>query len=373
MGKMEQFSEAACWLALTYASGMKLARVKAIVAAWCLEGGQPLAGLFELSPADLSDRLDISVEEGEQVIAAGARLAEQATWLAQLESESTQLITRADPRYPRALLDWMPVALQPLLLFCRGDLDMLRRPSAAVIGMQDAGTVEIGFARDLATLLAEEGLTVVSGLGKGVGQTAFDAAVASEGGEAVGVLPMGINAFPGVPGIWGRGNAPPEPGQILLVSPFHPEAKFSETQAIARNKLMVGLADAVFVVAAGETGMTREAADEALRLGKTVYVWDKDPAMGPAGAGNQPLIQAGGLPFTAVPEILDAVEAIVATALERMEAAEPSPDTQPPLTTQIQETSAAYDSQAVLELLSKTGQVPEVLARRLRKGSENTS
>lgn len=370
---MGQASEAACWLALTYASGLKLARVKTIVVAWCLERGQPLAGLFELPPAELADRLGISVAEGTQVIAAGARLAEQATWLAQLERDGVQLMTRTDPRYPVGLVRWLPLVMQPLLLFCRGDVTLLSHPSAAIIGARDAGEESLGLARELATLLAEEGLVLVSGLGKGVGQTAFDAALASEGGAVVGVLPMGIHTFPGVPDALGRVNDPTQPARLLLVSPFHPEARFSETQAAARNRLMVGLADAVFVVAAGEAGVTRETADEALRLGKTVYVWDTDPAMGPAVAGNQSLIQAGGLPISHMSEILDAMEAIAATALERLEAAEPSPAMQPPPTSQVQETATAYDSQAVLELLSKTGRVPETLARRLRKSSGDTS
>lgn len=367
---MGQASEAAGWLALAYASGLKLARVKTIVVAWCLERGQPLAGLFELSPAELADRLGISVEEGAQVIAAGARLAEQATWLAQLERDGVQLMTRTDPRYPVGLVRWLPLVMQPLLLFCRGDVTLLGHPSAAVIGARDAAEESLGLTRELATLLAEEGLVLVSGPGQGVGQTAFDAALASEGGQVVGVLPMGISAFPGSPDGSGRVNAPAQPARLLLVSPFHPEARFSETQAAARNKLMVGLADAVFVVAAGEAGVTRETALEALRLGKTVYVWDTDPAAGAGVAGNQALIQAGGLPINHVSEILDAVEAIAATALERIEAAELPPAPQPP-TSQVQETAAAYDPQAVLELLSKTGRVPETLARRLRKGGED--
>ena len=67
---MAQFPEAACWLTLAYASDLKLARVKTIVAAWCLAGGQSLAALFELPPDEIAGRTGISVKEGEQVAAA---------------------------------------------------------------------------------------------------------------------------------------------------------------------------------------------------------------------------------------------------------------------------------------------------------------
>jgi len=366
---MASFPETAFWLTLAYASGLKLARVKAIVAAWCLEGGQPLAALFELTPASMAAQLGIPREEGEQVAAAARRVSEHAEWLAHLEREGTQLTTRADPRYPRALVRWLPPAMQPLLLFYRGNFAMLSRPSAAVIGARDAGAEAVSLARELATFLAEEGLAVVSGLDRGVGKFALDAALSAEGGQAIGVLPMGINAFRGVAHTLEQVSSPLERGQMLLLSPFHPEAKFSEAQALARNKLIVGLAGAVFVVAAGEKDVTRATAVEALGLGKTVCVWDVAPSSEPAAAGNQALMQAGALPIGGLPDILDAVEAIVATALELMEATEAPVTAPPPLTAQVKETEEPYDSQAVLHLLSEAGRVPEALARRLREDS----
>jgi len=368
---MDQFPETAYWLTLAYASGLKLARVKAIVTSWCIEGGQPLAALFELSSSEITARIGISGEEGEQAVAAAGSVPEQAKWLARLESDGIQLITRDDPRYPRALTRWLPLAVQPLLLFCQGDIRILNRPSVSVIGARDADGDVVSLARQLTTLLAEEGLVVVSGLGKGVGQVAFDAALSTEGGQSVAVLPMGISAFHAIADVPGALNAAAEQGRVLIVSLFHPETRFSEARAIARYKLIVGLTEAVFVIAAGEKGVVRETADNALRLGKTVCVWDMDPAVGPAVAGNQALIQAGALPIAGVPDILDALEVVVATALEQIESAEPPLSAPPPAITQVNETETLYDSQAVLDLLLEAGRVPEVLAKRLRTGAED--
>ncbi len=363
---MSRFPEAAFWLALAYASDLKLARVKNIVAAWCLEGGWPLAALFDSSPERIAARLGLSAEDVEGVVAAAKRVPEQATWLAQLESDGVQLLSRSDWRYPPALVRWLPLNVQPLLLFGRGDVGLLGQPSVAVMGARGASRETMGLVRELAALIAEEGLVLVSGLGKGVGQAAFGAALSAEGGRAVAVLPMGINAFAGLPDAPGEGAAAVERGQALLLSPFHPEAKFSEAQAIARNRLIAALAEALFVLAAGEQGLTRETADEALRMGKAVYVWDVDPNFEPAAAGNQALIRAGALPIAGLPDILDALEAVVATALELMEAMEKPPTPPPPLVNQVQEAEEPYDPQAVLDLLSGAGRVPEALARRLR-------
>jgi predicted Rossmann fold nucleotide-binding protein DprA/Smf involved in DNA uptake len=359
---MTQPPESAFWLALIYASGLRLARVKDIVTAWCLEGKRPLSALFELPSGKIAAQFGLSAEETGQVAAAAEYVSEQVGWLTRLERDGVQLVTRADSRYPQALIRWFPRVMQPLLLFCQGDLRMLSRPSAAVIGARDSRPETVGLARELATLLAEEGLVVAGGLGKGVGRAAFDGALSAEGGQAVALLPMGTHAYNTPQEV----TAAVERGQALLLSPFHPEAKFDEAQAMARNKLIVGLAEAVFVVAADEAGPAREAADEALRLGKAVYVWDLDPSIEPAAAGNRALIQAGALPIAGVSDVLEAVEAVVATTLDLAEAAEP-PSTPSPPAAQAEEPETPFDPQAALALLSKAGQVPEALARRLRE------
>jgi predicted Rossmann fold nucleotide-binding protein DprA/Smf involved in DNA uptake len=351
--------EPASWLALAYASGLKLARVKTIVGDWCLAGGQPLAALLELPAGKMAARLGLSAEEAGRVAAAAGRVAEQAAWLARLEGDGVQLITRADPRYPLALVRWLPPALQPLLLFCRGEVGLLNQLATAVVGAQDVQAETTGFARELATLLAEEGLVVIGGLEPGVGQAAFDGALAA-GGRTVAILPQGIGAFPIPPAA--------QQGGALLVSPFHPDAKFDEAQALARYKLIAGLAEAVFVVAAGEAGGARQAADEALQQGKAVYVWDVDPAVEPAAAAHPALIEAGALPIADVPDILDALEAIVAATLEPAGEDEPPAISQPALQEheEAEDVEAPFDPQAALDLLSKAGRVPEALRRRLK-------
>jgi DNA processing protein len=357
---VKSFTESASWLALAYASGLKLARVKTMVETWCLEGGRPLSALLELPAGKLAAQVGLSAEEAGRVAAAAGRISEQAAWLARLDADGVQLVTRADPRYPPALTRWLPQALQPLLLFCRGEVGLLNQLAAAVVGAQDTRVETVDSARELATLLAEEGLVVVGGLGRGVGQAAFDGALAA-GGRTVAVLPMGLSAF----------SVPPAAGQdgVLLVSPFHPDAKFDEAQALARYKLIAGLAEAIFVAAAGETGGARQAADEALQQGKAVYVWDVDPAVEPAAAGHPALVEAGALPIADVPDILDALEAIVAATLEPAAEDEPQAIPQPAvprLKEEEEEVEVPFDPQAALDLLSKAGHVPEALRRRLK-------
>lgn len=359
--------ESAFWLALAYTSNLKLARIKTFVAAWCLEEGRPLSALSELSKEEMMHRYGLSEEDAEQIVAAVRGAPQHAPWLDRLEHDGVQLVVRADPRYPRTLARSLPLAIQPLQLFCRGDVGILARPSVAVIGARDAGAETIGFTRELSVLLAEEGLVIAGGLGKGVGQAAFEEALSVGGGQTLVVLPMGINTF----GVDREMETALQQSRALLVSPFHPEAKFSDAQAIARNKLIVGLSEAVFVVAAGEAGVARETAEESLRLGKTVYVWAVNPAVEPAASGNRGLIESGALPIADLSDILDAVETVVAGALERMETEETPPAALPLPVPQTEGSEVPFDPGAALDLLSQTGRVPDILARRLRGGGKS--
>jgi predicted Rossmann fold nucleotide-binding protein DprA/Smf involved in DNA uptake len=230
---------------------------------------------------------------------------------------------------------------------------------AAIVGDREADPLTVEIARDLGALLAEEGVILVSGLSKGVGRAGVDGALSVTGGRAIVVLPLGINTFETDCGLIQAA----EQGRALLLSPFHPDAPFSEANAAARNRLIVGLLDALIVMQAGERGLVRDMADEAVRAGKEVYVWEPDSADGGAAAGNQALIEAGGLPVNEMTEVMDIVDGLVELARARRvslsecaTAASDVPDG---------DEDGAMDPQTVLDMLSRAGHVPEVLRRRL--------
>jgi DNA processing protein len=364
---MIQPGEAAYWLALAYSTDLKLTRLKDILADWYVQRHQPLSALFELSPAELEEALNLSETEAAALQGARQDVLQQEAWLQSLSERGITVLTRGDIRYPPALVRALPFVAQPLVLFCRGNLERLGSLSVAIAGAQDASDQAIDSAQQLAAWLAEEGVAVMSGLGKGVGRAAFRGALTAEPGGAVAVLPMGIHAFE----IDAELAAALEHGQALLLSPFHPNARFDPAQALARNRLIVGLSDALLVMQAGEAGVERDMADEALRMGKGVYVWEVDSTeeTGDARwAGHPSLVQAGALPVSTASDILDMVEALKEMSLERTEAG-----MLPTLPTQAAalEHSAGLSPQATLELLSRAGRVPEVLLRRLGAGDDD--
>src|SRR5690606_33761987 len=85
--------------------------------------------------------------------------------VALLSRPNHYLITLADPGYPTALFD---TGDPPILLFVRGNPDLLQRPAIAVVGARNATEAGKENARAFSHYLARRGWTIVSGLARGI-------------------------------------------------------------------------------------------------------------------------------------------------------------------------------------------------------------
>jgi predicted Rossmann fold nucleotide-binding protein DprA/Smf involved in DNA uptake len=356
---MAHMPEPAYWLALAYTVNLNLARAKSVAVEWCVAQQRPLSALFEMPSGDTAARSGLTPQECAALQTGRASLVTQAAWLAELAAAGVRIITRADEAYPAALARTLPLAAQPLLLFSRGEMAAQHTSVAAIVGDREADPLTVEIARDLGALLAEEGVVLVSGLGKGVGRAGVDGALSVTGGRAIVVLPLGISTFETDRDLIQAA----EQGRALLLSPFHPDASFSEANAAARNRLIVGLLDALIVMQAGERGLVRDMADETLRLGKELYVWEPDPADGAAAAGNRALIEVGGLPVSEMTEVMDIVDGLAELARARRVSLSDCAAATPHVPDG--DENGAMDPQAVLDVLSRAGHVPEALRRRL--------
>ena len=89
-------------------------------------------------------------------------LERTADWLAQ---PGNLIVTLADARYPRALLE---ISDPPPLLYIKGNADFLGAQSLALVGSRNATPQGIAIAESFARTLSEAGLTIVSGLALGI-------------------------------------------------------------------------------------------------------------------------------------------------------------------------------------------------------------
>ena len=154
-----------------------------------------------------------------------------------------------------------------------------------VVGSRDASQGDLYFARRLGSEAAEAGAGIVSGGARGIDESAMLGALEKEG-TVIGVLSDRLlkAATPSKyrPALMAQ--------NLVLISPFSPEAGFDVGNAMARNKYVYCLADAAVVVHSGTKGGTWAGALENLKHG-WVPVWVK-PTEDPA-SGNALLVAKG--------------------------------------------------------------------------------
>ena len=108
---------------------------------------------------------------------------------AQLESVRSSAVALVDAEYPPLLKE---IIDPPLALFYRGDLSLLQKPLVAVVGSRRASPYGMNAAEHLSQQLVSAGVTVVSGLARGIDAAAHTAAL-SAAGTTVAILGTGID------------------------------------------------------------------------------------------------------------------------------------------------------------------------------------
>src|ERR1051325_934805 len=107
----------------------------------------------------------------------------------QVEELRDSAITFADEAYPEPLRH---IADPPLALFVRGDVALLAKPSVALVGSRRATAYGLNAAQHLAKQLVSAGVTIVSGLARGIDGAAHEATL-DAGGDTIAVLGTGID------------------------------------------------------------------------------------------------------------------------------------------------------------------------------------
>lgn len=97
----------------------------------------------------------------------------EAEWRSGLKHRA-RLICMGDPEYPTLLAD---ISDAPPLFWAVGDTTLLSRPLIGMVGTRRCSSLGERMARHLAGGLGEAGLTVVSGMARGIDAAAHDAAL----------------------------------------------------------------------------------------------------------------------------------------------------------------------------------------------------
>jgi DNA processing protein len=194
-----------------------------------------------------------------------ALLARVDNELEAADRAGASLVTVLDDRYP-ANLRLIPNL--PPFLFVRGSLQESDSRSVAVVGTREASEAGIRRARHMARLLAERGVTVVSGLARGIDTVAHEAAMQA-GGRTIAVFGTGITrVYPAE----NRVLADAITEQGALVSQFWPTRSAGRDTFPRRNVVTSGLSQGTVVIEASRTSGAKMQARLALDHGKRVFL-----------------------------------------------------------------------------------------------------
>ncbi len=234
-----------------------------------LLAGKPSTALQGWADATLSP---------ERIGALLSRSSALALALEKWQRAGLWVVTRSDPDYPSRLKRLLRNSSPPLFFGC-GNRQLLNRGGLAVVGSRDASQGDLDFAFRLGSEAAEAGAGIVSGGARGIDENAMLGALEKEG-AVIGVLSdrllKAATSSKYRPALMAQ--------NLVLISPFSPEAGFDVGNAMARNKYVYCLADAAVVVHSGTKGGTWTGALENLKHA-WVPVWVKptgDPASGNA-------------------------------------------------------------------------------------------
>jgi DNA processing protein len=280
--------------------------------------------LLGMGAAEIEQAVAIKPESAERIARLLDRGGQAAFELERLAGLGIWVLTEGDDDYPTALSDRLAERAPPVL-FGAGRRSLLWGSAIALAGSRDLDAPGEAFARAFAARCAAEGVTVISGGARGADRVSTAGALEA-GGTAIVVLADSLQ----------RTLRDAETGRAIrdqrltMVTPFDPAAGFSVGNAMARNKVIYGLARlAVVVASAVETGGTWAGAIENLTR-RWVPLFVRAGAGVPEG--NQHLIERGGLPITldALPDRGHLLDGLLDRAAPPAAAAPPAGDVRSP-------------------------------------------
>lgn len=185
--------------------------------------------------------------------------------LKHLDALAAQAIFFGDHNYPLGLA---AIDNAPDVLFIRGHLPPPHAPAIAIVGSRRSTRYGAAQARRIARELAERGVTIVSGLARGIDSAAHLGAL-DAGGKTIGVLGCGLGV-----------NYPPENKELArqiidsggaILSELAPAAPPLAHHFPVRNRIISGLSDGILLIEAQEKSGTHSTINYALDQGREVF------------------------------------------------------------------------------------------------------
>ncbi len=242
------------------------------------------------------------------------KLVDLSSELERIRKFGARIVTADSPEYPRQLRE---IHAPPIVLYVWGELTDRDQHAIGIIGSRRTTHYGIESAKKLAYQLAYAGLTVISGLARGIDTAAHQGALAAKG-RTIAVIGSGLSKL-----------YPPENaaladkirnGNGAIVSEFSMEIEPDRQTFPMRNRIISGWSHGILVVEAGSNSGALITASQALEQGRSVYAVPGHINV-PSAQGSNRLIQQGAKLVMDASDILDDLQILLPETKPSPEAA----------------------------------------------------
>ncbi|MEA3351294.1 MAG: DNA-processing protein DprA [Chloroflexota bacterium] len=286
------------WVGLNLVKGIGSVRLRTLLNAFGDAQSAWTASPDELREAGLTSRLV------DNLVRLRADISLDDVW-EDIQSQDVRVLTWEDNDYPTRLRD---LDNAPPVLYIRGELLPADEWAVAIVGTRRVTSYGRRVTKSIAREMARNGVTVVSGLARGVDGVAHSAAIEA-GGRTLAVLGCGVDKI-----------YPPEHRKLAekvmangaLISDYSLGTPPEGRNFPPRNRIIAGLSLATVVVEAGKRSGALITSDFALEQGREVFSVPGN-VTAPQSRGANRLIQQGAHPLLDPKEILATLELTMVT------------------------------------------------------------
>lgn len=281
------------WVGFNLIKGIGAVRIQGLLAHF-----GDLESAWNAAPNELVEG-GLGAKVIERVLKARENVDLDKVW-EKIEKQGIKILTWQDETYPQRLKE---IDQPPPVLYIRGQYLPDDLFAVAIVGTRRVTPYGRQITEEISRFLAANGMTVISGLARGVDAIAHQASLKA-GGRTIAVLGSGVDKI-----------YPPEhrtlAEQIMergaLVSDYAPGTPPDASNFPPRNRIISGLSLAVVVVEAGETSGALITAEFAAEQGREVFAVPGS-ILAPQSKGTNKLIQNGALPLLSVTDLMQALD-----------------------------------------------------------------
>lgn len=283
------------WLWLTNIKGIGRKKIGGLIACFDSPEGVFVANLAELTV--VASNIPYFSKKDLDALVQSRDMEKVIKYSNKLRDSGIQYLSLDHERYPKSLLN---IFDPPYVIYYKGQLIEEEPIKIGIVGARRCSSYGKNVAEYFARKLAEQNVTIISGMARGIDTAAHKGAIKG-GGQTTAVLGCGVNIC-----------YPPENISVMrdiinngcLISEYPMDATPIAGNFPQRNRIISGLSDGLLIVEATERSGSLITADSALEQGKDVFAVP-GKIFDPLSDGTNRLIKMGAKPVSDVEDILE--------------------------------------------------------------------